>query len=171
MEKLALFIFTIHKIIVWKFVYVKNLFIAWRTSWEVWSPAGTALCDRVDCPFPPLHFLPVWYVERAMYTEFWGTIPQYTVTRSCNTGSHCIIIIINNIISLLHLMLRNIKLILFRLSLCLFSIRSLGFLELFSNSPSEHLWPPLTRSSLPPHHREKYLIWVDSSLMAPLQMA
>jgi hypothetical protein len=53
-----------------------------------------------------------------------------------HTVSHRIIIFINsNIISLLHLTLRKSKLILFRLSLCLFLTRSLGFKELFSNSP------------------------------------
>ncbi len=59
----------------------------------------------------------------------------------------------------------------FRLSLCKFLSRSLGFLELFSTFPFECLWPPFLLSSLPPSHPETHLIWVDSSLMTTLQLS
>jgi hypothetical protein len=48
-----------------------------------------------------------------------------------------------------------------------FLIRSLDFLDLFSNFRLEYLWPLLTRSSLPPGHHKNLVIWVDLSLMAP----
>ncbi len=73
----------------------------------------------VRFPPPPHSFLPVWYVERAILTEPWGTIPQYTVLLSLSFVTHwfsvqCIIITIKyNIISLLHLTLRKCKLTLF----------------------------------------------------------
>ncbi len=49
----------------------------------------------------------------------------------------------------------------FWVSLCLFLVRSLGFLELFSNSPLECLWPPLKQSSLLLGHHENHLIWSE----------
>jgi hypothetical protein len=49
-----------------------------------------------------------------------------------------------------------------------FLTRSLGFLELFSKRSLECLWPPFTRSSLPPNHHKNHLIWGDSRLMVPL---
>jgi hypothetical protein len=58
----------------------------------------------------------------------------------------------------------------FRLSPWLISVRSLGFWE-FSNSPFEHPWPQLMRSSLPSGHHENRLIWVDLGLMALLEIA
>jgi hypothetical protein len=51
----------------------------------------------------------------------------------------------------------------FRLSLCLFLSRSLSFLG--------RLCPPLMQSSLLPSHHENHPIWVDSSLMAPLELS
>ncbi len=42
---------------------------------------------RVDLGYPPL-FWPVWYVERAIYTESWRTIPQYTVSLSLSLVTH-----------------------------------------------------------------------------------
>ncbi len=49
--------------------------------------------------------------------------------------------------------------------------RSLGFLELFSNSPFERHWSLLTRSSLLLGHYENHLIWVDAILMALLELS
>jgi hypothetical protein len=88
--------------------------------------------------------------------------------------SHCIIIfIISNIIYLLHLTLRKSKMTLF-LGITMPACFLLGpsFLPraVFQLS-LKHLWPPLTRSSLPHGHHESHLIWVDSSLMAPLKLA
>jgi hypothetical protein len=125
-------------------------------------------------PPPPPH---CWYEGRAtsIYTEFWGRIPQDLVMLS--HGSHLIIIIIiisnNNDISLLHHPLRKSKLTLFGLSLCLFWVtcRSLGFLELFPNPPFECLWLLVTLSNHAPGHHKTHLIWVNSSLMAPLELS
>ncbi len=58
-----------------------------------------------------------WYVGRAIYTECWGRIPQYTVLLSLSLVTHWlllhIIFIISNIISLLLFTLRKSKLNLF----------------------------------------------------------
>ncbi len=60
----------------------------------------------------------------------------------------------------------------FWLSLCLFSVSSLGRLELFSNSHlSVFFLPPGNWSSLPSDYHENHLIWVDSSLIVPLSFS
>ncbi len=48
---------------------------------------------------------------------------------------------------------------------------SLGFLELFSNSPFECLWPLFIWYIHLPGLLGSHLFWVDSSLMAPLELA
>jgi hypothetical protein len=63
--------------------------------------------------------------------------------------------------------------LLFRLSLCLFSVRFFGCQELWSDNShlsairecSPRLLPPFTRTSLPPVYHKNHLISVDSSLM------
>jgi hypothetical protein len=63
------------------------------------------------------------------------TVVSLSLAHLWHTGSHqIIIVIIINIIPLVHLIPRKSKLTLFRLSLCPYPLRSLGFLELFSNS-------------------------------------
>jgi hypothetical protein len=52
-----------------------------------------------------------------------------------------------------------------------FKLGPLGFLKLFSSSPFESLWLLLTQSSHTPGHHKTHLIWVDSSLMAPLELS
>ncbi len=77
-----------------------------------------------------------------------------------HTGSHRIIIfIISNFISLPHLTLGKSKLNLLHIGChyASFMTSSLGFLELFSNSPLS-LFCHLTRFSLPPGHHENHLI-------------
>jgi hypothetical protein len=53
----------------------------------------------------------------------------------------------------------------------MFKVRFLGFLELFSNSHLEHLWPPWIQPSLLPRYHENHLIWVNSSLMTFLEVS
>jgi hypothetical protein len=73
-----------------------------------------------------------------------------------HTGSRRIIIIYN-INTLLHLILiRESWPFFLGCHYACFSVWSLGFLQLFSNSPFEHLWPLLTLSSLPPGHHENH---------------
>jgi hypothetical protein len=124
-------------------------------------------CDRSMChvdhpsPSPPKKFLPVWYVERAKNTKSWGTISKCTVllslglvtltssSSSSSTATSSPFFI---------LPWENVVWPFFRLSLCLFLVRSLSYLELFSNSLLELLWPPLTLSSLPSGHHENHMI-------------
>jgi hypothetical protein len=60
---------------------------------------------------------------------------------------------------------------LFKLSLCQFPTRFLGFLELFSNFPLNAFGRLSQGVSLPPEHHENNLNWVDPTLMAPLDLA
>ncbi len=122
--------------------------MTWRVIWEVWIKLGLLYTSCwLSVSFPSHTFLSVWYT---VYWS-WETIP-HTLCR-CHSGlwhigSHCFVIIINcNIISHLHHHLRKSKMTLFRRSLCLLFVMSLGFLELSSNYPLERLWPPLTQSS------------------------
>jgi hypothetical protein len=156
-------------------VHWKPCFIVWKTSWEVWKPAGIALCVVLTVRFPPPHFyLSNMWIELNMLSpeeRFLGT-HCHCHSALWHTGSHrIIIIIISNIIPLLHPTLRKSKLAPFLLSPCLFLVRSLDFLELFFNFLFECLWPSLMQSSLLPGNHKNHLIWVGSSLMAPHELA
>ncbi len=59
----------------------------------------------------------------------------------------------------------------FRLSLCQFLVRSPGFLKYFCDFALECFRPLLIQSSIQPSHHENHLIWVDSSLKAPFELA
>ncbi len=79
--KSTYFIFPSHKIIVGKFVYIGNSILSHE------GPAGRCEIQQwllyVLCwPSNPLspNFYLFFYVERAIYTESWGTILQYTVS-------------------------------------------------------------------------------------------
>ncbi len=92
-------------------------------------------------PLPPPH---TW-VDRLMNGEndiYWvlrnsSFAHSVAVTQYCDTSSHCIIIIfiISKFISLLLLTPRKSKLNILGCHYASFPTRSLGFLELFSNSP------------------------------------
>ncbi len=143
------------------------------SGWEVWDPAGAAKCIMLTILILPSTGLTIWYAERAIDAEYWGMIPQYTVALSLSVVTHWFSPHHHH-----HLLLQQLHLPSSsypekeEVEPCLdchyasFPIRSLGFLELFSNSPLSAFCPPLMRSSLPPGHQENYLIWVDSSLMA-----
>ncbi len=134
---------------------------------------------------PPLHD---WYMVRTtppplllvvmvglyIHTTFWAKVLQYPELQLHGPGT-CIVwfslhIIINyNIISLLHHALIKNKLSFdFKDFTMPLLVRSIGFLELFSNSPLECLWPLLMQSSLLAGHHENHLIWVDS--MRPVSL-
>jgi hypothetical protein len=90
--------------------------------------------------------------------EFLSTQCCYHTVLWCS-GSHLVIILWG-----------RINWLFFRLSICLFLSRSLGFVVLFSTSPFERLQSLLLWSSLLPDHHI-HLIWVDLSLMAPLELS
>ncbi len=147
----------------------------------------------VDCLYSaPPRFLPLtWLIHSKnhpllpfsghgwpLYTDFWAKVLQFPglLSQGPVTGIvrfSLIIIIINcNIISRLHQTLRKSKLsFAFRLSLCLFLDRSLGFLESFSNCSPGLFLPPLMRSSLPPNYHENLLIWFNSILVVPHELS
>jgi hypothetical protein len=132
-------VFPSHKIIVQKYsVLLETLDTVplggVRPSWTHW------MC-HVEYPYFPPTWLTIWYAGRAIYIL--STKEQF-ISSQCrcllvlwHTGSHCIILIfiISNFISLLLLTLRESKLNLLGCHYASFLTRSLGFLELFSNSP------------------------------------
>ncbi len=147
----------------WKPVYwMKEQLEGVKPSWY-----STAKCVMLTISIHPPHFTCLICGESYIYwvlrNNSWVHTCSVSVTWSCHTGSHSIIIIVTrNIISLLSLTQRKSKLnLLFKLSLCLFLVRPLGFLELFSNSHIEHLWPLWMRFSPPLGHHEDHLIIVD----------
>ncbi len=130
-----------------------------------WKPCWDCSMCHSDPLLPPT---PYFYLS----DMWWELYTQSPEEKYLSTQCHChlvswhtssrriIIVIISNMISLLHPTQRRVIWPFFRLSLCLFSVRSLGFPGFFSNSPFERLWPPLTLSSLPPGHHENHLICV-----------
>jgi hypothetical protein len=100
---------------------------------------------HVNRLYPPSPILPVWNVERVIYTVCKGTVPQYTESLSLflvlTTSSSS-----STSSPFCFLPWERVELS-FGHHYANFPTRSLGFLELFSNSPLslEHLWLPLTR--------------------------
>ncbi len=176
-EKLAWYVFPVKKklyenVCLWKPVYcMMEQLEGVKPSWN-----STAKCGMLTISIHPPHFTCLICGESYIYwvlrNNSWVHTCSVSVTWSCHTGSHSIVIIVTrNIISLLSLTQRKSKLtLLSRLSLCLFLVKPLGFLELFSTSHVGRLWPLLMRFSPPLGHHEDHLISVDYSLMTPLEL-
>jgi hypothetical protein len=124
---------------------------------------------HADCPYPPPPtFLPVWYVEKDMYTESWGTTPQYGMLLSLSLvtqwfSHRIIIVIIISIIFFFILPWERASPPFYRLSPCHVPWLSRVVFQL----SLQCLWLPLMRSSPLPGQPDNHLIWVDSSLMDP----
>ncbi len=88
-EKISLIVIPSHKIMYENWQVSETLQIAWRSSWEVWNPAGTAKCIMLTICIlpPPPHIWPVWCVERAIYIRVLrnnSLVHSVAVTRSCD---------------------------------------------------------------------------------------
>ncbi len=83
-RNLALFIFPSNKIIVIiLYAFFKPCFTVWRASCEVWTQLRSIhVLHRLSVLPPPHVHLSDMRKDLYMYTEFWGTIPQYTVLLS-----------------------------------------------------------------------------------------
>jgi hypothetical protein len=120
--------------------FSKPCFAIWRSGWERRTQLGpgTVYKYHVDHLLP---VLPLWWFEgRAINTEPWGRIPQYSMLLS--HGPVMALVLTSSLLSALastfpffNIPWESISWLFFRLSLCLLLSRSLGFLELFLALP------------------------------------
>ncbi len=156
-------------------VHCKPCFFHMRAWLEDVSPAWTARCVLLTVLFlhPPPYIFTCLICGQSycIYTESWGIIPQYTLLLTLGFVTHWFS-------SQLSLSTATSSPF-FTISWERLSWPFLGFhyavfdkvpwlpRVVFQLSPRA-LLPPLTRSSLPPGHQRNHLIWVDSSLIAPM---
>ncbi len=142
-QSLALFVFLSHNYIAiisnWKNCW-KTLSNAWMSCWEVWNPARVDwLTVLIPSPShnwcmvrtaPSLLIWGLWLTYLNQMRGDYSSVPWIAVAQTCGSliGSHPS----SSSISTSPFPMRKSKLT--RLLLCLFTVRTLGCLELFSNS-------------------------------------
>jgi hypothetical protein len=122
-------------------VHRKPCFIAWRTSWEVWNPAGTALCALLTVHSSAHIFTSLICGKSYIHIlRNNSSVHSVAVTRSCDT----LVLTASSSSSAasslyFNLPWQRVCWPFFRMPLCLFLVRSLGFLDVFQFS----LWASL----------------------------
>ncbi len=97
-------------------------------------------------------WLTIWCAVRAIYTECWGIIPQYTVSLRLCSVAHRVLIASSAISATSSYPEKEWAEPFLGCHYVSFLTRSLGFLELFSNSPWSifvcHSWGPASRLAI-----------------------
>ncbi len=131
----------------------------------------------VDQPYtspPPLHSWPFWYVGESFLYWVLRISPQYIVLLSLNLVTHWCsphyhLYHQHHLPSSSYSKKEKVEPFL-AVTMTIFPLGLLAFRVVFQLA-LKCLWPSLTMSSLPPGHHENHLIWVDSSLLASLELA
>ncbi len=122
-------------------------------------PSWARQMYRVHHSYPPPTRLTIWYAGRAIYTECWGTIPQYTVCCCHSILWHSVLTTSSISFSssatsspLFFLPWERICWTFLGCYYASFPTMFLGFLKLFSNSPLSIvgclLWGPASRMTI-----------------------